>query len=197
MVKHDLITFGMYTWQVLAVEEGHRALIITQDIVDLRWYHHQFVDITWADCALRQYLNQEIYSTFSQDEKARIIEVTNKNVDNPWFNTKGGADTTDHLFLLSLEEVCQYFGNSRANLRNKGRQTWLIDDENNANRQARYGTDFHSWRLRSPGYYGRTGASINKHGHVYVRGNGVFGSPRDGGGVRPALWLRVDDQIWP
>ncbi|RZK33301.1 MAG: hypothetical protein EOO61_15550, partial [Hymenobacter sp.] len=87
MVKHDLITFGLYTWQVLAVEEGHRALIITQDIVDLRWYHHQFVDITWADCALRQYLNQEIYSTFSQDEKARIIEVTNKNIDNPWFNT--------------------------------------------------------------------------------------------------------------
>lgn len=49
MVKHDQITFGRYTWQVLAVEEGHRALIITQDIVDLRWYHHQFIDIVWAD----------------------------------------------------------------------------------------------------------------------------------------------------
>lgn len=49
MIKHDLITFGQYTWQVLAIEKGQRALIITQDIVDLRWYHHQFVNVTWAN----------------------------------------------------------------------------------------------------------------------------------------------------
>ena len=192
MVKHDLIPFGQYSWQVLAIEDDRRALIITQDILELRWYHNKFVDITWADCALRQYLNHELYHTFSQDEQARIIGVTNPNVDNPWFNTKGGQDTTDRLFLLSLEEVCQYFGDSSAKLGNKGGQTWSIDDENNWKRQAKYGTDFHGWRLRSPGYYARTGASINKMGHVYVRGNGVFGRPRDGGGIRPALWLRLN-----
>ncbi|GAB4044337.1 DUF6273 domain-containing protein [Spirosoma jeollabukense] len=191
MLKHDLIPFGPYRWQVLAIEDDSRALIITQDIVELRWYHTKFVDITWAGCAVRQYLNQELYHTFSQDEQARIIEVTNPNVDNPWFNTTGGQDTTDRLFLLSLEEVCQYFGDSSAKLRNKGEQAWSIDDENNRKRQANYGTDYHGWRLRSPGYYGRTGASINKNGHVYVRGNGVFGSPKDGGGIRPALWLRL------
>jgi hypothetical protein len=176
---------------VLAIEDGNRALIITQDILELRWYHNKFVDITWADCALRQYLNYELYNTFSQDEQAKIIEVTNPNVDNPWFKTTGGQDTTDRLFLLSLEEVCQYFGDSSAKLRTKGEQAWSIDDENNRKRQANYCTDYHGWRLRSPGYYGRTGASINKNGHVYVRGNGVFGSPKDGGGIRPALWLRL------
>jgi hypothetical protein len=193
MVNYDIITFGSYTWLVLAIEYGHKALIISQNILELRWYHNKFVDTTWADCDLRQYLNHEVYNTFSQSEKARIMEVKNRNVDNPWFNTKGGQDTKDHLFLLSLEEVCQYFGDSRAKLENKGGQTWFIDDENNSTRQAKYGDDFHWWRLRSPGYYGRTGASINKHGHVYVRGNGIFGSPRDGGGVRPALWLRLED----
>jgi len=193
MVQHDLIPFGQYTWQVLAIEEGDRALIITQDIVELRWYHHQFVNITWADCALRQHLNGDIYYSFSPQKRAKIIQVTNRNDDNPWFNTKGGADTTDHLFLLSLQEVCQYFGDSRAKLSHKGEQSWLIDDQNNVHRQARYGTDCHGWRLRSPGYYGRTGASITKNGHVYVRGNGVFGRPRDGGGIRPALWLRLGD----
>ncbi|NEU69985.1 hypothetical protein GK091_24100 [Spirosoma agri] len=121
------------------------------------------------------------------------MQVTNRNANNPWFNTAGGPDTADHLFLLSLQEVCQYFGDSQAKLSTKGGQTWLVDDQNNGNRQARYGTDFHGWRLCSPGYYGRTGASITKHGHVYVRGNGVFGQPRDGGGVRPALWLRLED----
>lgn len=191
MVKHDLITFGQYTWQVLAIEEGHRALIITQDIVDLQWYHRQFVNVTWANSALRHYLNEELYPSFDPEEQAQIMQVTNRNANNPWFNTEGGPDTADHLFLLSLQEVCQYFGDSQAKLSTKGGQTWLIDDQNNANRQARYGRDFHGWRLRSPGYYGRTGASITKDGHVYVRGNGVFGRPRDGGGVRPALWLQL------
>ncbi|SFD43287.1 DUF6273 domain-containing protein [Spirosoma endophyticum] len=193
MIKHDLVSFGLFTWRVLAIEEGQRALIITQDIVELRWYHQQFVNITWADCALRQYLNQEFFRSFSPQEQAKIIQVTNKNIDNPWFNTAGGPDTTDHLFLLSLQEACRYFGDSQAKLNHKGGQTWLIDDPNNINRQARYGTDLLGWRLRSPGYYGRTGASITKHGHIYVRGNGVFGRPRDGGGIRPALWLRLED----
>ncbi|MBD2757403.1 DUF6273 domain-containing protein [Spirosoma validum] len=151
MVKHDLITFGQYTWQVLAIEEGQRALIITQDIVDLRWYHHQFVNVTWANSTLRHYLNEELYPSFGPEEQAQIMQVTNRNANNPWFNTAGGPDTADHLFLLSLQEVCQYFGDSQAKLSTKGGQTWLIDDQNNGNRQARYGTDFHGWRLRSDG----------------------------------------------
>ena len=192
MVKSDIITFGECNWRVLDVKDG-RALIITEDVVELRWYHKKFVEITWADCDLRKYLNNEFYSKFSQDEKAKISTVTNKNPDNPWFKTKGGKDTTDDIFLLSLEEVCEFFNDSRAKLRDKGRQTWYIDDENNGKRQAKHGNDFHWWRLRSPGYYGRTAASVSYHGYVYVRGNGVYGRPRDGGGVRPALWLKLED----
>lgn len=167
-----------------------RGLIVTEEITELRWYNHEFADVTWAQCQLRAYLNTEFYNQFSQDEKARIITVSNKNADNPWFNTKGGSDTTDWIFLLSLEEACAYFGNSSKNLLHKGRQKWLIDDEHNEKRQAKFGNVFHWWRLRSPGYSGRTAASINAMGNVYVRGNGVYGRPRDGGGVRPALWLK-------
>jgi hypothetical protein len=192
MVKDQVITLGKYNWQVLDFKDG-RALIITEDIIELCWYHSAFVDITWADSHLRKYLNNEFYNQFNKEEKAKIITVTSKNPDNPWFKTKGGRDTTDSIFLLSLEEVCQYFGDSRTKLWNKGNQRWLIDDQNNGKRQAKYGNDFHWWRLRSPGYYGRTAASISHNGHVYVRGNGVYGRPRDGGGVRPALWLKLED----
>jgi hypothetical protein len=94
--------------------------------------------------------------------------------------------------LLSLEEVCTYFGDSRAPLHTKGSQTWQLDDGHNADRQATYQGQVHSWRLRSPGYYGRTAASVSATGAVYVRGNGVFGRPRDGGGLRPALWLQQE-----
>ena len=190
MKKGDRITFGNYNWRVLNIKDG-RILIITEDIIEQRWYNNEFVDITWAECKLRNYLNNEFYNKFNQDEKARIIAVTNNNPDNPWFKTKGGNDTTDKIFLLSLEEVCEYFGSSE-NLLNKGSQKWLIDDENNEKRQAKFGNIYHWWRLRSPGYYSRTASSINSNGNVYVRGNGVYGRPRDGGGVRPALWLKLE-----
>jgi uncharacterized protein DUF6273 len=190
MVKDEIISFGLYNWQVLHVGDD-RALIITEDIIGLRWYHSKFADVTWADCDLRQYLNTEFYNEFSQDEKATISTITNSNANNQWFKTRGGENTIDSIFLLSLEEVCDYFGDSKRKLQIKGSQTWFIDDENNGKRQAKYGNEYHWWRLRSPGYYGRTGASVNYKGYVYVRGNGVYGSPRDGGGIRPALWLKL------
>ncbi len=192
MRKNDLITFGKYNWRVLDINQD-RMLIITEDITELRWYHSDFVDTTWADCELRKYLNDEFYNTFNQNEKARIIAVENHNPDNSWFKTKGGTNTTDNIFLLSLEEVCKYFGDSKENLNIKGKQKWLISDENDQNRQAKYGNEFHWWRLRSQGYYGRTSASINSKGNVYVRGNGIYGRPKDGGGVRPALWLKLSE----
>ena len=190
MVKDDIISFGNYKWRVLDIKEG-KALIITEEIIGLHWYNDRFVDVTWAECELRKYLNNWFYSLFNQEEKEKIITVVNRNPDNPWFQTKGGTDTTDKIFLLSLEEVCNHFGDSIESLFNKGIQRWSIEDENNGKRQAKYGNDFHWWRLRSPGYYGRTSASVNSKGSIYVRGNGVYGSPKDGGGVRPALWLKV------
>lgn len=190
MVKDDIINFGNYKWRALDIKDG-RALIITENIIELQWYHSEFVDITWADCRLRNYLNNEFYNTFTSNEKIKIITVTNKNIDNQWFKTKGGIDSIDNVFLLSLKEVCEYFGNSRENLLVKGKQKWLIDDENNQNRQAKFDGENHWWRLRSPGYYGRTSASINYNGNVYIRGNGIYGRPKGGGGVRPALWIKT------
>lgn len=190
MTKDDLITFGNYNWRVLKIKDDG-ALIVTEDIIELRWYNKAFVDITWADCELREYLNNEFYNAFNPNEKERITSFVNANPDNLWFRTKGGTDTTDRIFLLSLEEVCKYFGNSSKNLQIKGSQKWYIEDENNGNRKAKYGHEFHWWRLRSPGFYGRTSASVSANGNVYVRGNGVYGRPKDGGGVRPALWLKI------
>jgi hypothetical protein len=191
MHKGDVLSFGPYQWRVLDVVND-RALIITESIVELRWYHNAFVEITWADCALRNYLNGEFLDQFSSEEQSRIIPVIHSNPGNPWFRSAGGADSEDRIFLLSLEEVATYFGDSREKLKQKGKQKWLIDDEHNEKRLAKYNGDFHWWRLRSPGYYGRTSASVNAQGQIYVRGNGVYGRPKDGGGVRPALWLKVD-----
>lgn len=190
MTEGAIINFGEFKWKVLNIKDD-MALMITEDIVGLRWYHSQFVEITWADSEIKSYLNNEFYHAFKDEEKVKIVPVVNRNPDNPWFKTKGGLDSTDNIFLLSLEEVCKYFGDSSEKLNTKGDQRWAIKDENNSNRQAKLGGEYHWWRLRSPGYYGRTSASISSDGSIYVRGNGVHGSPKNGGGVRPALWLKI------
>ncbi|PIQ20369.1 MAG: hypothetical protein COW65_15405, partial [Cytophagales bacterium CG18_big_fil_WC_8_21_14_2_50_42_9] len=144
MIKGDILPFGNFKWQVLDIKDG-KTLIITEGIIELRWYHKEFIEITWADCEIRAYLNNEFYKVFNQDEKARIIPTVNSNYDNPWFKTKGGIDTTDRIFLLSLEEVCKHFGDSRENLKNKASQKWQIEDENNIKRQAKFEDNFHWW----------------------------------------------------
>lgn len=68
MLKNDLINFGAYNLQVLDIKNG-KALIITNDIIEIRWYHSKFTDTTWADCELRYYLNDTIYNQSRQGEK--------------------------------------------------------------------------------------------------------------------------------
>ena len=116
----DKISFGSYDWRVLNIQ-NNTALIITECIIEQRAYHDAYKDITWADCSLRKYLNGEFYNKFNATDKSRIISVTNKNLDNQWYGSKGGADTQDSIFLLSIEVVCKYFGDSRSKLQNRGK----------------------------------------------------------------------------
>ena len=49
------------------------------------------------------------------------------NDDNPWYGTRGGNTTTDKIFLLSLEEVVKFFGDS-GDLKN--RKGWYWENGN-------------------------------------------------------------------
>lgn len=97
-----IITFGNYEWQVLD-KKDNAVLIITRYIIEEHAYNDKYIDITWAECSLRKYLGGDFYNRFSVAEKSRIIPVTNMNYDNQWYGTRGGADTQDMIFLLSIE----------------------------------------------------------------------------------------------
>lgn len=71
MKIEDKIQFGKYVWRVLAIEDD-RALIITDKIIEQRPYHNKYVDITWADSSLREYLNTEFYNSFSKKRKIEL-----------------------------------------------------------------------------------------------------------------------------
>ncbi len=187
------IAFGSFNWRVLAVQ-NNAALIITEEIIERRSYHDVYKEITWAECSLRKYLNDEFYYRFTVADKSRIARVLNKNPDNQWYGSKGGADTEDNIFLLSIEEVvCKYFGDSSEKLYNPGKnQRYWFErkDENNSKRALG-----HWWWLRSPGRVNVKAVYIHGDGNIGIQGNNILkGNIADGycaGGVRPALWLKL------
>ncbi len=198
MQTGDKISFGAHEWRVLA-REGGAALIITDEIIEQRSYHNKYVEITWAECSLREYLNTEFYERFT--EKARIVPVLNKNPDNPWFGTKGGVDTEDKIFILSLEELaCKYFGDSSSLLHNpkKNQRYWYErKDVNNSKRGAiLHGKGWGSWYwIRTPGRFSVKAVYVFPDGNIGIHGNNILkGNIADGycaGGVRPAMWITV------
>ncbi len=196
----EIISFGGYNWRILDIK-NNAALIITDKIIEQRSYHNKYVPITWADCSLREYLNNEFYDRFSQGDKARIAPVINTNPDNPWFDTIGGPDTEDKIFILSLDELaCKYFGDSSALLYNprKNQRYWYErKDANNSKRIAiDEGKNFWWYWIRTPGRFSVKAVYVFPDGNIGIHGNNIkIGNVADGfcaGGVRPALWLKLE-----
>ncbi|HOO49483.1 MAG TPA: DUF6273 domain-containing protein [Saccharofermentans sp.] len=200
MKIEDKIQFGKYVWRVLAIEDD-RALIITDKIIEQRPYHNKYVDITWADSSLREYLNTEFYNSFSKKEKDRIIPVVNKNPDNPWFGTLGGRDTEDKVFIPSLEELaCKYFGDSSALLYNprKNQRYWYERKDKNNSKRIAFDEDKNFWWywIRTPGRFSVKAVYVFPDGNIGIHGNNIKkGNVADGfcaGGVRPLMWISLE-----
>ena len=57
---------------------------------------------------MRQWLNNDFYNTAFNESDRKLIETTTlSNPDNP-FGGKGGNNTDDKVFCLSMEEVYSY-----------------------------------------------------------------------------------------
>ncbi|HBN83968.1 MAG TPA: hypothetical protein DDZ89_09005 [Clostridiales bacterium] len=189
------IKFGIYDWVVLD-KQHDKMLIITEKVIIKRPYHHEECEITWETCDMRKYLNGEFYASFNQADRERVIEVVNENPDNPWDGTTGGIPTSDRIFLLSINEVVQYFGDSgqlQAKPTGPKGESWWFNDQYDMVRSAKLGSKNAWWWLRSPGYIGKRAAYITINGAVHVHGESN-GSKGKLGGIRPALWLKTTEQ---
>jgi hypothetical protein len=196
----ETLEFGGYEWRVLEVSNG-KALLLSEYILEERKYHNEWTEITWADCDLRSYLNGEFYNSFGEGEKARIAQTRVSNKDNQWEGTPGGDDTDDYVFLLSIEEVVQYFGDS-GQLSDRPTNEWgegaySINDDYNERRIA-YDRDGNvsSWCLRSPGLLGDGVTEIGSGGGIiiadpygYAGGMSLVGNSY---GLRPAMWVTLE-----
>lgn len=166
-------------WQVLQVR-GNDALLVSRYALDCRQYHHEQADITWEDCDLRKWLNNDfLKAAFTEEEQKRILISEVQNNDNPRYGIRGGNITRDRIFCLSIDEVIRYFKNDaerkcRATVMAKAGGAYVCD----------YGHCW--WWLRSPGGYQDCASHILAEGRPDVNGCFVV----DGfNAVRPALQI--------
>lgn len=187
----NTILFGGHRWLVLE-EQSDRMLIISENIIERRPFNRNMA-VSWQTSDMRSYLNGDFLNSFSAADRARILETTVINAgnpwfpitDNPWFDRNGRNNTTDRIFLLSLDELVRYFGDSGQLQNRPDRDTWFIQDAYNSARTAHYNGSPNMWWLRTHGSaYGAV--FIGEEGSV-----GVGGLTGDASvvGVRPAMWI--------
>ena len=198
----DVVVFGTYEqdddrsngkedieWQVLA-KEDNRVLVISKYALDCQPYNTSHEDVTWESCTLRTLLN-EIFlnAAFSTEEQAAIAETKVTADKNPNFDTDPGNDTTDKVFLLSIDEANEYFASDSARMcaptdYAQWRGAWTNDSYKTASGEATC-----SWWLRSPCDRQDIAADVGNDGSVHF----YFGSFVDlDDAVRPALWINLE-----
>lgn len=200
----SVLVFGEHRWRILDVRDG-KMLLLTDEIIGQRDYHDRKEDVTWESSEIRNFLNTEFLDSFDASDGERILATTNRNGDNPWYPSRGGNDTVDKVFLLSLDEVVRsYFGDSGRLLDEpkKNQRYWFErKDGNNGRRRATFMGDAWWWWTRSPGKNNRVAVYVHGDGNIGIQGNGVskttFNTLHDAtgsnqGGVRPALWVTID-----
>ncbi len=108
-------------WRVLWVD-GDDAFLLAERNMEFKQYNPEWYDpVTWQTSTMRSWLNgygrdvnqcgidytgdNFLDNAFSPSEQAAIRETNVENRYNADYNTEGGADTTDKLYLLSFTEA--------------------------------------------------------------------------------------------
>ena len=190
----DIITFGNYEqdnktangkeeieWKVLEKDQNGKMLLISRYALDCRHYHSKNEKVTWETSDIRSWLNNDFYNTaFTKSQRAKIKTTTLENRDNADYNTDGGNDTKDKVFLLSFDEAKTYLPSTieRVCIATKYAESQGSQLES-LTRSCR-------WWLRSPGSTLYTASFVKVDGFILQLGTPVAVEKRS---IRPAMWI--------
>lgn len=190
--KGDKVVFGKYKkedieWLVLT-REGNRVLLLSKYGLSAQRFNGQYAESnTWENCDLRKWLNEDFWTNgFTKEEQKYILPTIVSPDKNPMYSTNTGNSTTDKVFLLSVEEVLQYFPDNE-------RERICLPTEN-----AKYNEYVESysdekegcvWWLRSPGEDSDSVAVVYYFGKIDYDGYSPY---FDGIAVRPAIWISIE-----
>ena len=163
-------------------KEGNQVLLLSKYVLDAKPYNEELEAVTWETSDIRQWLNNEFYTTaFNKTEKAKIQTSLIKNEDNSEYGTSGGNDTEDKVFLLSEKEAETLFSNWEeriAKATEYAQKSGVCVDEKKRS----------VWQLRTPADESDGAAAVSFYGSVDTYGYVV--DCRDEG-MRPALYLNL------
>lgn len=175
-----------------------RSLFLLSDQnLDVFNYYTSPRAVVWKESTMRQCLNANdnfIGNAFSFAEKNAIVKtkVINNTYDgrgnpNPSYDTPGGDDTEDQIFLLSIAEVNNTnYGFTDSNERKSTNTAYVAGGGkiNSGNMEGSGVAD--SWWLRSPGNDAYDAVYVSIYGNVDLKGIIVN---IDSNAVRPAFNL--------
>jgi hypothetical protein len=171
--KYDKTVFEENVgWRVLA-SEGGKVLLFSDTVVETRAYNKSEVNrevlpATWETCTLRTWMNGEFYEALPAVLKDAVATTSVVNAPNAQSGESGGNNTEDKVFLLSVEEVEQYFPTKEDRELEK------------------------SWWLRSVGRNALNTAVVYDDGSISVGGMAVDDdSYLNLPGVHAAMWVTV------
>ena len=166
-------------WRVLAVE-GDRVLLISENVIDLRPYNTERVDITWEQCDLRSWLNGAFYDGLPNGMRDCAGQTA--------------MDMDGKVFLLSTDEAERYFSSDEDRQAGVDLTAEAIRGYNDT-----FNTDLEAivrdwggfaWWLRSSDSAAGSAAVVDSGGRVGYGSIALFGD-NVLIGVRPAIWLNL------
>ena len=187
----DTVMFGTYEqdgdtengkeeieWLILDRQEN-RVLLLSKLALDRQPYNKSGESATWESCSLRQWLNETFYDVvFSNSEKMLVAASLITADQNSEYNTNQGNDTTDKVFLLSLDEIELYFPSDKNRICIPSSEaSWSGHDEPSC-----------AWWSRTLGINSGCAAGVNLSGEIDFNGYGFKLSVL---AVRPAIWIEL------
>lgn len=193
--KGDKVTLGSYPqakytteaapieWTVLDVQDG-KALLISDKILEMVRFNEKYADTCWACSLLREWMNGEFFEkAFTDAEKAEICDTKVVTPDNAKRGTKGGDDTEDKVFALSIEELEKYYpeaADRRAPATGHASEGGIYTYDE---------TGYSIWWLRSSGYRQYCASRVGTGGQI---SDMIYDDIKAHRGARPAIWVKAD-----
>ena len=211
----DIVRFGHYEqdndlgngnetieWIVLEYnEEENKVLLLSKYGLDAVCYNKYRKPVTWDNCTVRVWLNDEFLNkAFSAAEQSAILITAVDNSKSQGYskwNVDGGNNTEDRIFLLSYAEANRYLGvtyDDSNNLKSRVAPTAYALAQGAYTSDSKKTVDGAAagwWWLRSPGSHQDGAADVNTGGSLdysHVSGGRYV--------VRPAFWLNLESGIF-
>lgn len=197
-------------WRVLENAGGELFLLSDQNL-DVFQYNIANLSVTWKTSTIRSWLNgydasqnigtgatgidytndNFISTAFSDGERAAIAETNVVTADNG--NVDGGEDTTDKIFLLSIEQAQESSFFSDNSSRIATNTAYVAGGGKIATSDTNGVGEANSWWLRSPGELAENVAYVTEDGSVYSSGESVDSYDV---AVRPAFHLDLNSVLF-